>query len=64
MIFGRLDISGNWVPNEGAAAMRASRAMAADPVTATAFLDREFAPDRVQKRYDWIWDYDARSVAI
>jgi salicylate hydroxylase len=36
----------------------------ADPVTATAFLDREFAPDRVQQRYDWIWDYDARSVAI
>jgi len=36
----------------------------ADPVTATAFLDREFAPDRVQQRYDWIWDYDARSVAV
>jgi salicylate hydroxylase len=36
----------------------------ADPVTATAFLDREFAPDRVQQRYDWIWDYDARSVEI
>jgi len=36
----------------------------ADPETATQFLDREFAPDRVQQRYDWIWDYDARSVAI
>ena len=36
----------------------------ADPGPATEFLDREFAPDRVQQRYDWIWDYDARSVAI
>ena len=36
----------------------------ADPEGAVAFLDREFAPDRVGARYDWIWDYDARSVAI
>ena len=35
-----------------------------DPVAAAAYVTREWEPERVRTRYDWLYDYDARSVAI
>jgi len=36
----------------------------ADPVTARAFMAREFAPKAMGDRYDWLYEYDALNVAI
>jgi len=36
----------------------------AEPETARAFMDREFAPQAMGARYDWLYDYDALSVPI
>ena len=36
----------------------------ADPVRAAEYVTREWEPERVKTRYDWLYDYDARSVAL
>lgn len=36
----------------------------ADPGEAVAFMEREWAPDKVRTRYDWLFEYDAMSVDI
>jgi salicylate hydroxylase len=36
----------------------------ADAAGAAAYIDREWQPDRVRERYDWLYDYDALTVAI
>ena len=36
----------------------------ADPEKAVAYVETNWAPERIKGRYDWIFDYDARSVAI
>ena len=36
----------------------------ADPVAAVRYIETEWAPDRVQERYDWIYQYDAQSASI
>lgn len=36
----------------------------ADPACAAAYLDREFAPDKIRQRYDWLYEYDALSVPV
>jgi len=36
----------------------------ADPAQAQAFMDREFAPRAMGARYDWLYEYDALSVAV
>src|SRR5579883_1815634 len=36
----------------------------ADAAGAAAFVDREFAPDKVEARYNWLFEYDALSVAV
>jgi salicylate hydroxylase len=35
-----------------------------DPASATAYVDREFAAEKMQERYDWLYAYDALRVAI
>jgi salicylate hydroxylase len=32
--------------------------------TATAYIDREWTPEKVRDRYDWLYDYDALTVPI
>ena len=36
----------------------------ADPVGAADYIDREFAPDKIQQRYDWLYEYDATSIPL
>jgi salicylate hydroxylase len=36
----------------------------ADPVTAAEYIDREWKPEEVRRRYDWLFEYDATQVAI
>ena len=36
----------------------------ANPVEAVAFMQREWAPDKVRTRYDWLFEYDAMQVAV
>ncbi len=32
--------------------------------TAAAYLDREWTPEKVRERYDWLYDYDALTVPV
>jgi len=36
----------------------------ADPDAAVAFMEREWAPDKVRTRYDWLFEYDAINTPI
>ncbi len=55
-----------------AAIVRGSSAMAgrfhnpvlADPAQAVEYVTREWQPERVKVRYDWLYEYDARSAAL
>ena len=36
----------------------------ANPAGAAAYIDREFQPEKVAQRYDWLFEYDPLSVAV
>ena len=36
----------------------------ADPIKAEQYVDKEWLPKRVRERYDWLFDYDAMTVAV
>jgi salicylate hydroxylase len=35
-----------------------------DPAGAADYIDREFAAEKIQQRYDWLYEYDALTVAV
>ena len=35
-----------------------------NPAGATDYIDREFAVDKIQQRYDWLYEYDALTVEV
>lgn len=35
-----------------------------DPVGAAAYVEREFTPEKVSQRYDWLYEYDALTVPL
>jgi salicylate hydroxylase len=35
-----------------------------DPTGAAAYVDREFTPEKVSQRYDWLYEYDALTVPL
>jgi salicylate hydroxylase len=34
------------------------------PEGAAAYVEREFLPEKVKQRYDWLYEYDALSVEV
>jgi salicylate hydroxylase len=36
----------------------------ADPARATAYIEENWAPEKIKQRYDWIFDYDAQQVPL
>ena len=36
----------------------------ADPARATAYIEENWAPEKIKQRYDWIFDYDAQRVPL
>ena len=36
----------------------------ADPEQAERYVDREFQPDKMRQRYDWLYEYDALNVRL
>ena len=43
---------------------RFHNAALADPVQAIAYVDREWEPEKVRSRYDWLFEYDATKLAV
>lgn len=43
---------------------RFHNAALADPVTAAEYIGREWKPEEVRRRYDWLFEYDATQLAI
>lgn len=43
---------------------RFHNATLADPQAAVDYVDREWQPDTVRKRYDWLFEYDATTIAV
>jgi salicylate hydroxylase len=45
-------------------ALRFHNPTLADPKLAAAYIDREWAPDKIASRYDWLFEYDPLTVAL
>ena len=58
--YGRL----NFVNGAADNAKRVTNPILADPASAKAYLDREYAEFQISERFDWIYKYDATSVEV
>ena len=52
------------VNGSAANAQRFHNATLADPATAIRYVDEQWQPDAIRLRYDWLFEYDATTVAI
>lgn len=43
---------------------RFHNAALADPIKAVEHLDREWKPEQIRRRYDWLFEYDATQLAV
>ena len=60
----RVERATNIVNGSNEAGRRFHNRTLADPVAAVEFMGREWAPDKVRTRYDWLFEYDANAVAV
>lgn len=60
----RIERTAAIVRGSAANASRFHNPALADPAISAAFVTREWEPERVRKRYDWLFDYDAVNVAL
>ena len=60
----RIDRTTRIVHGSAATATRFHNPVLADAQAAEDYLDREWTPEKVKMRYDWLFKYDATTVQI
>lgn len=60
----RVERTSKIVRGSGETARRFHNPILADHDSAVAYVDREWDPERIKTRYDWLYEYDARTVDV
>ena len=60
----RIERTTKIVDGSSATGKRFHNATLADPTSAADYVDREWQPEKVRLRYDWLFEYDATTVAL
>ena len=60
----RLERTARIVENSFENAMRMRNRELSDPERSQSFMDRQFSPNALGARFDWMYEYDAASVAV
>ncbi|WP_050418959.1 FAD-dependent monooxygenase [Bradyrhizobium tropiciagri] len=60
----RVDRARAIVDGSAANAKRFHNPILSDPIESVRYVEREWAPEKVRRRYDWLFEYDATSAPI
>jgi salicylate hydroxylase len=60
----RIERTSKIVRGSSETAKRFHNPVLADPESAAAYVEREWDPERIKARYDWLYEYDARTVDV